>query len=629
MYPHERSLVKRLANQPFALIGINSDPKEKVKAALDRENISWRSFWDGGSTGGPIARDWNIRGWPTIYVIDDRGVIRYKNVRGEKMDEAVDELLESAVVTLVKNIKSDDPTLRGLAAFRIGKYNAPDAVALIRPVLKDKDESVKQRAATGLALLGESPKPLLALIRKAVEDEESEVRVASIDVLGKANDKKSVTLVSKALEDEIVDVRRTAIATLGKLGDPSSVPALSKAVDDDDRETAKAAAYALAEMKAPQSIKALKELADKDQHPARVWIAVAMHRAGQKGTEKRFENLLKDEDAQVRQLAVSTLTDLADIDATDLLILALDDEAQPVSKAASGLLAKNDAPRAKEALEKYLTKRIMFIVEGLSGTDRTKQRQAQTDLGQLGPEAASQLLAAMDGEMTPLAAMYIARAIGAAGNTDAIQPVVAKLKNADLDPQKRSSYEYVLRGMMKDARKHIDELASHPDSTVKISGVRLLMGQTDDEAVKLLKNAISDDDQMVRVTAAYALSISKDEDALAELQKLVKTVDAEQMPMIVFGLGNYQSKEATEAIAQVIVDNAEAQVRSIAIQALGRQATADAATELGKLLDDKDTTVQRLARTALGRMRIPDAKKILEEHQKKEKEKAEDKKDKG
>jgi HEAT repeat protein len=627
MYPHERSLVKRLANQPFALIGINSDPKEKVIAALDRENISWRSFWDGGSTGGPIARDWNVRGWPTIYVVDDRGVIRYKNVRGEKMDEAVDELLKSAVVTLVKNIKSDDPTLRGLAAFRIGKYNAPDAVALIRPVLKDKDDSVKQRAATGLALLGESPKPLLELIRKAVADEESEVRVASIDVLGKANDKKSVALVSKALEDEIVDVRRTAIATLGKLGDPSSVPALSKAVDDEDRETAKAAAYALAEMKAPQSIKALKELADNDQHPARVWIAIAMHRAGQKGTEGRFETLLKDEDAQVRQLAVSSLADLADIDATDLLILALEDEAQPVCKVASGLLAENDSPRAKKALEKYLTKRIKFIVEGLSDTNRTKQRQAQAELGQLGPEAAPHLLDAMEGEMTPLAAMYVGRAIGATGNTDALEPALDKLKDADLDPQKRSSYEYVLRGMMKDARKQIDELAGHPDSAVRISGIRLLMGQTDDEAIKLLKDAISDEDNMVRVTAAYGLSIRKDKDALAELQKLAKTVESEQLPMILYGLGNYPSKEATDTIAQVIADNTQSQVRSMAIQALQRQGTADAVNVLGEFLDDEDASIQRLARSALTRMRTPEAKKILEEHQKKEK--AEDKKDKG
>ena len=95
MYPHERSLVKRLADQPFALLGVNSDKdKDKLKARMKEENITWRSFWNGPlGTSGPISKAWNVRGWPTIYVLDHKGVIRYKNVRGEKMDEAVDALL--------------------------------------------------------------------------------------------------------------------------------------------------------------------------------------------------------------------------------------------------------------------------------------------------------------------------------------------------------------------------------------------------------------------------------------------------------------------------------------------------------------------------------------------------------
>ena len=95
MYPHERSLVKRLANKPFALIGVNSDrDKAKLKPRLEAENITWRSFWNGPQgTSGPISKAWNVRSWPTIYVLDHKGVIRYKNVRGEKMDEAVETLL--------------------------------------------------------------------------------------------------------------------------------------------------------------------------------------------------------------------------------------------------------------------------------------------------------------------------------------------------------------------------------------------------------------------------------------------------------------------------------------------------------------------------------------------------------
>ena len=95
MYPHERSLVKRLADKPFALIGVNSDKdREALKDVLVEQEITWRSFWNGGSTSGPISTRWNVSGWPTIYVLDDEGVIRYKGVRGEAMDEAVDTLLK-------------------------------------------------------------------------------------------------------------------------------------------------------------------------------------------------------------------------------------------------------------------------------------------------------------------------------------------------------------------------------------------------------------------------------------------------------------------------------------------------------------------------------------------------------
>ena len=93
MYPHERSLVARMKDKPFALLGINSDPKERLLETIKREKMTWRSWWDGGNTRGPIATKWNVRGWPTIYVLDHEGVIRYKGVRGEAMDKAVDTLL--------------------------------------------------------------------------------------------------------------------------------------------------------------------------------------------------------------------------------------------------------------------------------------------------------------------------------------------------------------------------------------------------------------------------------------------------------------------------------------------------------------------------------------------------------
>jgi hypothetical protein len=97
MYPHERSLVEKYKDQPFAIVGINSDPdREALKPVLEKEKITWRSFWNGEKgTSGPISKAWNVKGWPTLYVIDAKGVIRYKSVGAN--EDAIDEAIEKAL----------------------------------------------------------------------------------------------------------------------------------------------------------------------------------------------------------------------------------------------------------------------------------------------------------------------------------------------------------------------------------------------------------------------------------------------------------------------------------------------------------------------------------------------------
>ena len=94
MIPDERSLVKRLGDKPFALLGINSDsdPKE-LKKSVAEASVTWRSWFDG-NVEGPIATQWNVHSWPTIYVLDHKGVIRFKDKHGKALAKAVDTLLE-------------------------------------------------------------------------------------------------------------------------------------------------------------------------------------------------------------------------------------------------------------------------------------------------------------------------------------------------------------------------------------------------------------------------------------------------------------------------------------------------------------------------------------------------------
>jgi len=92
MVPDERKLVQQMTGKHFALIGVNSDHDEtKLKKALEKERITWPSFNDGPQ--GRISKAWNVKSWPTVYVLDDKGTIRYRDVRGQALFDAVEELI--------------------------------------------------------------------------------------------------------------------------------------------------------------------------------------------------------------------------------------------------------------------------------------------------------------------------------------------------------------------------------------------------------------------------------------------------------------------------------------------------------------------------------------------------------
>jgi peroxiredoxin len=96
-YPYHRLLLELYRDRPFALLGVSSDPDpEAAKKAKDERGLSYRMWWDGDATkktDGPIASAWGIGGWPTVFVIDRRGTIRFVNLRQEDLLKGVKQLM--------------------------------------------------------------------------------------------------------------------------------------------------------------------------------------------------------------------------------------------------------------------------------------------------------------------------------------------------------------------------------------------------------------------------------------------------------------------------------------------------------------------------------------------------------
>ena len=97
MYPDNRKLLEDYAGRPLAFVGVMGDTElTTVKESVEQKTITWPVWWDGGGTHGPLATRWNVSGWPALFVLDHRGIIRYRALRGDILSLAVAQLVEAA-----------------------------------------------------------------------------------------------------------------------------------------------------------------------------------------------------------------------------------------------------------------------------------------------------------------------------------------------------------------------------------------------------------------------------------------------------------------------------------------------------------------------------------------------------
>ncbi|HEY5297534.1 MAG TPA: TlpA disulfide reductase family protein [Verrucomicrobiae bacterium] len=105
MVPSEVRLAERMKGKPFTLVGVNGDGiRDDAKHAVEKEKMTWPSFWSIKGPDGPIPTSWNVSGWPTVFVLDSNGVIRFKsegyggtnteNILNQKIDRILDRFAD-------------------------------------------------------------------------------------------------------------------------------------------------------------------------------------------------------------------------------------------------------------------------------------------------------------------------------------------------------------------------------------------------------------------------------------------------------------------------------------------------------------------------------------------------------
>jgi poly(3-hydroxybutyrate) depolymerase/thiol-disulfide isomerase/thioredoxin len=100
LIPHERDLATRFAGQPFDIVGVNCDQETtKARDAVVKNDMTWRSFRNQVGDARSIAGDWNVIGYPTLYLIDHHGIIRKRWIGGpspEVLARMTETLIDAA-----------------------------------------------------------------------------------------------------------------------------------------------------------------------------------------------------------------------------------------------------------------------------------------------------------------------------------------------------------------------------------------------------------------------------------------------------------------------------------------------------------------------------------------------------
>ncbi|MBN2070829.1 MAG: redoxin domain-containing protein [Candidatus Krumholzibacteriota bacterium] len=78
----------------FDIIGISmDDSREKFDSYVKEQQIEWRQVFDGKGWQAELGLKYAVGSIPSTFLVDRAGVIRYKNLRGNELGEAVAELL--------------------------------------------------------------------------------------------------------------------------------------------------------------------------------------------------------------------------------------------------------------------------------------------------------------------------------------------------------------------------------------------------------------------------------------------------------------------------------------------------------------------------------------------------------
>ncbi|UCD58096.1 MAG: HEAT repeat domain-containing protein [Candidatus Hydrogenedentota bacterium] len=332
--------------------------------------------------------------------------------------------------------------------------------------LASEDVDVRLGAVVALTEYGEAAVPSL---RKALEDDNPNVKKTAMKALGKIGGRRAADALAETLSDPRREMRVIAILALGIAG-RSALPDLFRALETEPFPRARMfAAYSIARLAEPGDAPEILKCFDRQDLPTQMHLIIALVKIGDAEAYAGLSRLVKSPERLVRFYVASTIAEAPRKEALPILVTALNDRAFDVRMWAMFGLERLNLPESYPAVLAALQDECDYV-----------RREAAYTLGNLGNRAAIPHLTSCLNDPYYLVRSNAAESLGKLGD-----PVVA----SSLKP-----------------------LLAEPSPTVRIRAAEALARLSDYSGMETLIAVLDSPESLYRIHARRALRGLSNED---------------------------------------------------------------------------------------------------------------------
>lgn len=563
---------------------------------------------------------------------------------------------------ILKDLKSDDNEIVREAAFQSGEHNCVEAVPLLAELLKTNHLGLQEAADHALRHIGgkESVQAVVPLLRsddvpvrnlsmdilrevgaqdfpslvELVHDEDTDIRIFAVDILGSTDSFKAVEpLCDALLKDPEVNVRYQAAVSLGELENPDAAKCLNFALNDDEW-VQYAVIEALAKIKHASSVEALVKALDRSSDLVASMIIDALSEVGNiKAVTMLLRHLDKSATA-LRNKIVKAIVNILGGKSLKLLsnaekeklreymLIALKDEDEEVQDAAimglgfvGGNMATEQILSLSEALDADHDRDRLGImidtlaniglneslVNGLNSDSEKISAVAVEVLSRLeGQEVANVLMQAFPDKERDLKRDILAALVRVAG-AEAKEFFINVLETEQDGAMLKATLQFLGNELgLEEEGEKIFSLLQHPYDDVKEAALEACVSIGGEEMISRFIEMFSSEDPINRLMAVYALG-KLDSDGNLDIIKMAledEVPDIRKIALESLNICSMDTQDLEIIVSRLNDENRD--VRLTVIELMGKCYNEKVVGYIIQALDDDDDWVQVRAAEALG-----------------------------